>query len=65
MFILSLNLVSHICGHVLQGSQDAPHALHVLLHLHLAVVIGDPQLRNEIFSMLGDVVVGAGGHLCM
>ena len=44
MLILSLYLVSHICGHVLEVAQDAAHPLHVLLHLHLAIVIGDPEL---------------------
>ena len=51
MFILSLYLVSHICCHVLQGSQDAAHPLHVLLHLHLAIVIGDPELGLLVFHI--------------
>ena len=51
MFILSLYLVSHIGGHVLQGSQDASHPLHVLLHFHLAIVIGDPELELAVFQI--------------
>ena len=58
MFILSLNLISHICRHVLQGSKDASHPLHVLLHLHLAVVIGDPEVEWKL-----NVVTEVRGYL--
>ena len=42
LVVLLRDLVAHVRGHGLEVAQDAPHGLHVLLHLVLAGVVVDP-----------------------
>ena len=54
--ILRANLRAHIDGHVTKVTNHGGHLAHVVLHLVLASIFGDPECKRGFSGGLDDVL---------
>lgn len=59
-FVLLVNLIAHVDGHVLQISDDAAHCVQVLLHLIFPSIICYPD-NHKKKSQLHSLFFSSGG----